>query len=387
MIEKNCEPLPSNKQSSPDKQPPRHRKRKEAIATIAIISMIGGCGFYSGTSDNDPLPTCSDIMTTATDFGGDKPTSEHVRTLEDLSFLSKNEAWEYGFRGSGIDVQGYSEGAPATTAVKVKITDDETKALYSGVITYSANDREQGKPIILTIANTADLKYITPSGTGIITINSHESAFHPNGGCTTPLPGQPDKHLVALTLAEKNQNHAYRRTSGQMDPKARNGIITTINQNENNFPENPFIAVNYGNINNEHAIGLPAVSSGYVIGYNPAEHTKTLLTSSESLDDSKGQGGPLFFQPDPNNPYTFQIGGLMLNEVDVKTPSSAELEKYNLSVTDADIQDNNLRLVTVLDSSTLTEIVTNSDVKEKAVNYDRAQSAAAASSGATYALT
>ena len=353
MVKKNCEPLPApEEQPSPDEQQSRRRKR---------------------WADD------------SVDLGYDKPAVSHTRTLSDLPFSSKDEAWEDAFRDSGIDVTGYSEGAPALTATKVKISGGETDVLYSGVITYSANDREQGHPIILTVVNSEDLENLTPDNIGIITIGSNESEFHPNGGCTMPMPGSSGKHIVALTLAEKNENHAYRRTSRQMSLEVKNGVITTIAQDD--LLEQPLTVVNYGSQDNERKIGKPIVASGFVVGYNDAAHTKTFLvataTSSskeEAFADRTGQGSPLFVQSNPDNPYEFQLGGLVV-EGSVASPSSQQLKHYNLDITDEEIEEYGLQLITVTDSAITKDLVTNPDVTEKAAQDEAQQSTASNTSG------
>lgn len=392
MVKKNCEPLPApEEQPSPNEQQShRHPKRKEVIAGLAIITLPTLYGAYSCLPDfypgNDPLPACSDTeRDDSVDLGYDKPAVSHTRTLSDLPFSSKDEAWEDAFRDSGIDVTGYSEGAPALTATKVKISGGETDVLYSGVITYSANDREQGHPIILTVVNSEDLENLTPDNIGIITIGSNESEFHPNGGCTMPMPGSSGKHIVALTLAEKNENHAYRRTSRQMSLEVKNGVITTIAQDD--LLEQPLTVVNYGSQDNERKIGKPIVASGFVVGYNDAAHTKTFLvataTSSskeEAFADRTGQGSPLFVQSNPDNPYEFQLGGLVV-EGSVASPSSQQLKHYNLDITDEEIEEYGLQLITVTDSAITKDLVTNPDVTEKAAQDEAQQSTASNTSG------
>ncbi len=384
MANKNCEPLPApEEQPSPDEQQSRRRKRGAVIASLALTTPLILHGIYNGLPDfypgNDPLPACSDTeLDDGADLGHDKPAVDHMRTLSDLPFSSQDEAWEHAFRDSGIDVTGYSEGAPALTATKVKISGGETDVLYSGVITYSANDREQGHPIILTVVNSEDLENLTPDNIGIITIGSNESEFHPNGGCTMPMPGPSGKHIVALTLANKNENHAKRRTSRQMDPDAKNGVITTIAQDD--LLEQPLTVVNYGSQDNERKIGKPIVASGFVVGYNDAAHTKTFLvataTSSskeEAFADRTGQGSPLFVQNNPDNPYEFQLGGLVV-EGSVASPSSQQLKHYNLDITDEEIEEYGLQLITVTDSAITKDLVTNPDVTEKAAQDEAQQS-------------
>ncbi len=378
MVKKNCEPLPApEEQPSPDEQQSRRLKRGAVIASVALTTPLVLYGAYNSLPDfypgNDPLPACSDTeLDDSVDLGHDKPAVDHTRTLSDLPFSSQDEAWEHAFRDSGIDVNGYSEGAPALTATKVKISGGETDVLYSGVITYSANDREQGHPIILTIVNTEDLENLTPDNIGIITIGSNESEFHPNGGCTMPMPGSSGKHIVALTLAEKNENHAYRRTSRQMSLEVKNGVITTIAQDD--LLEQPLTVVNYGSQGNERKIGKPVVASGFVVGYNDAAHTKTLLVSSEDgFDDRTGQGSPLFVQSNPDNPYEFQLGGLVV-EGSVASPSSQQLKYYNLDITDEEIEEYGLQLITVTDPAITKDLVTNPDVTEKAAQDEAQQS-------------
>jgi len=389
MAKDNREQLPPQKpeQPSPDEQQSRRRKRGAVIASLALTTPLILHGIYNGLPDfypgNDPLPACSDTeLDDGVDLGHDKPAVDHTRTLSDLPFSSQDEAWEDAFRDSGIDVTGYSEGAPALTATKVRISGGETDVLYSGVITYSANDREQGHPIILTVVNSEDLENLTPDNIGIITIGSNESEFHPNGGCTMPLPGPYDtshKHIVALTLAEKNENHAYRRTSRQMSLEVKNGIITTITQDD--LLEQPLTVVNYGSQGNERKIGKPVVASGFVVGYNDAAHTKTLLVSSEDgFDDRTGQGSPLFVQNNPDNPYEFQLGGLVV-EGSVASPSSQQLKHYNLDITDKEIKEYGLQLITVTDSAITKDLVTNPDVTEKAAQDEAQQSTASNTSG------
>ena len=389
MAKDNREQLPPQKpeQPSPDEQQSRRRKRGAVIASLALTTPLILHGIYNGLPDfypgNDPLPACSDTeLDDGVDLGHDKPAVDHTRTLSDLPFSSQDEAWEDAFRDSGIDVTGYSEGAPALTATKVRISGGETDVLYSGVITYSANDREQGHPIILTVVNSEDLENLTPDNIGIITIGSNESEFHPNGGCTMPLPGPYDtshKHIVALTLAEKNENHAYRRTSRQMSLEVKNGIITTITQDD--LLEQPLTVVNYGSQGNERKIGKPVVASGFVVGYNDAAHTKTLLVSSEDgFDDRTGQGSPLFVQNNPDNPYEFQLGGLVV-EGSVASPSSQQLKHYNLDITDKEIKEYGLQLITVTDSAITKDLVTNADVTEKAAQDEAQQSTASNTSG------
>lgn len=389
MAKDNREQLPPQKpeQPSPDEQQSRRRKRGAVIASLALTAPLILHGIYNGLPDfypgNDPLPACSDTeLDDGVDLGHDKPAVDHTRTLSDLPFSSQDEAWEDAFRDSGIDVTGYSEGAPALTATKVRISGGETDVLYSGVITYSANDREQGHPIILTVVNSEDLENLTPDNIGIITIGSNESEFHPNGGCTMPLPGPYDtshKHIVALTLAEKNENHAYRRTSRQMSLEVKNGIITTITQDD--LLEQPLTVVNYGSQGNERKIGKPVVASGFVVGYNDAAHTKTLLVSSEDgFDDRTGQGSPLFVQNNPDNPYEFQLGGLVV-EGSVASPSSQQLKHYNLDITDKEIKEYGLQLITVTDSAITKDLVTNPDVTEKAAQDEAQQSTASNTSG------
>ncbi len=380
MVKKNCEPLPApEEQPSPDEQQSRRRKRWAVIVSLALATPPALYGAYNSLPDfypgNDPLPACSDTeRDDSVDLGYDKPAVSHTRTLSDLPFSSKDEAWEDAFRDSGIDVTGYSEGAPALTATKVKISGGETDVLYSGVITYSANDREQGHPIILTVVNSEDLENLTPDNIGIITIGSNESEFHPNGGCTMPMPGSSGKHIVALTLAEKNENHAYRRTSRQMSLEVKNGVITTIAQDD--LLEQPLTVVNYGSQDNERKIGKPVVASGFVVGYNDAAHTKTLLVSSEDgFDDRTGQGSPLFVQSNPDNPYEFQLGGLVA-EGSVANPSSQQLKHYNLDITDEEIEEYGLQLITVTDSAITKDLVTNPDVTEKAAQDEAQQSTA-----------
>lgn len=384
MVKKNCEPLPPpEEQPSPDEQQSRRRKRGAVIASVALTTPLVLYGAYNSLPDfypgNDPLPACSDTeLDDGVDLGHDKPAVDHTRTLSDLPFSSQDEAWEHAFRDSGIDVNGYSEGAPALTATKVRISGGETDVLYSGVITYSANDREQGHPIILTVVNTEDLENLAPDNIGIITIGSNESEFHPNGGCTMPLPGPSGKHIVALTLAEKNENHAYRRTSRQMSLEVKNGVITTIAQDD--LLEQPLTVVNYGSQDNERKIGKPIVASGFVVGYNDAAHTKTFLvataTSSskeEAFADRTGQGSPLFVQNNPDNPYEFQLGGLVV-EGSVASPSSQQLKNYNLDITDEEIEEYGLQLITVTDSAITKDLVTNPDVTEKAAQDEAQQS-------------
>ena len=395
MVKKNCEPLPPpEEQPSPNEQQPHRRpKRKEVITGLAIIALPTSYCIYNSLPDfypgNDPLPACSDTeLDDSVDLGHDKPAVDHMRTLSDLPFSSQDEAWEHAFRDSGIDVNGYSEGAPALTATKVKISGGETDVLYSGVITYSANDREQGHPIILTVVNTEDLENLTPDNIGIITIGSNESEFHPNGGCTMPMPGPygtSHKHIVALTLAEKNENHAYRRTSRQMSLEVKNGVITTITQDD--LLEQPLTVVNYGSQGNERKIGKPVVASGFVVGYNDAAHTKTFLvataTSSskeEAFADRTGQGSPLFVQNNPDNPYEFQLGGLVV-EGSVASPSSQQLKHYNLDITDEEIEEYGLQLITVTDSAITKDLVTNPDVTEKAAQDEAQQSTTSNTSG------
>ena len=381
MANKNCEPLPApEEQPSPDEQQSRRRKRGAVIASLALTTPLILHGIYNGLPDfypgNDPLPACSDTeLDDGADLGHDKPAVDHMRTLSDLPFSSQDEAWEHAFRDSGIDVNGYSEGAPALTATKVKISGGETDVLYSGVITYSANDREQGHPIILTVVNTEDLENLTPDNTGIITIGSNESEFHPNGGCTMPMPGSSGKHIVALTLANKNENHAKRRTSRQMDPDAKNGVITTIAQDD--LLEQPLTVVNYGSQGNERKIGKPVVASGFVVGYDDATHTKTLLVSSEDgFDDRTGQGSPLFVQSDPSNPYNFQLAGLVV-EGSITSPTPEYLKKvYNVDVSYDDIDGRHLKLITVTNLAITTDLVTNPDVTEKAAQDEAQQSTA-----------
>lgn len=392
MAKKNREALPPNEQKrpnqpeqpSPDKKRPRCLTRGGAIISLTAVTLaaVGYIkhnmpDFYPG---NDPLPACSGTeLDGGADLGHDKPAVDHTRTLSDLPFSSQDEAWEHAFRDSGIDTAGYSEGAPALTATKVRISGGETDVLYSGVITYSANDRDQGHPIVLTVVNTEDLENLTPDNTGIITIGSNESEFHPNGGCTMPMPGPygtSHKHIVALTLANKNENHAKRRTSRQMDPDAKNGVITTIAQDD--LLEQPLTVVNYGSQDNERKIGKPVVASGFVVGYNDAAHTKTFLvataTSSskeEAFADRTGQGSPLFVQNNPDNPYEFQLGGLVV-EGSVASPSSQQLKHYNLDITDEEIEKYGLQLITVTDSAITKDLVTHPDVTEKAAQ-DEAQ--------------
>ena len=388
MVKKNCEPLPPpEEQPSPNEQQPHRRpKRKEVIAGLAIITLSTSYCIYNSLPDfypgNDPLPACSGTeLDGGADLGHDKPAVDHTRTLSDLPFSSQDEAWEHAFRDSGIDTAGYSEGAPALTATKVRISGGETDVLYSGVITYSANDRDQGHPIVLTVVNTEDLENLTPDNTGISTIGSNESEFHPNGGCTMPMPGPygtSHKHIVALTLAKKNENHAYRRTSRQMSLEVKNGVITTITQD--NLLEQPLTVVNYGSQDNERKIGKPIVASGFVVGYNDAAHTKTFLvataTSSskeEAFADRTGQGSPLFVQNNPDNPYEFQLGGLVV-EGSVASPSSQQLKHYNLDITDEEIEEYGLQLITVTSPAITTDLVTNPDVTEKAAQDEAQQS-------------
>ena len=380
---KNHELLPPEKQPSPDNpQPPRRPKRKEVIAGLAIITLPTLYCAYNSLPDfypgNDPLPACSDTeLDDSVDLGHDKPAVDHMRTLSDFSFDSENsedKAWERAFRDSGIDVKGYSEGAPALTATKVKISGGETDILYSGVITYSANDRDQGHPIVLTVVNTEDLENLTSNNIGIITIGSNESEFHPNGGCTMPMPGPygtSHKHIVALTLADKNENHAKRRTSRQMDPDTKNGIITTIAQD--NLLEQPLTVVNYGSQSNERKIGKPIVASGFVVGYNDATHTKTLLVSSEDgFNDRTGQGSPLFVQTNPGDPYKSQLAGLVV-EGSIASPTPEYLKKvYNVDVSYEGIDTHHLKLITVTDPAITKDIVTHPDVTKKAAQ-DEAQ--------------
>lgn len=389
MAKKNRELLPPQKQEqpSPNEQQSRRRKRGAVIASVALTTPLVLYGAYNSLPDfypgNDPLPACSDTeLDDSADLGHDKPAVDHTRTLSDLPFSSQDEAWEHAFRDSGIGVNGYSEGAPALTATKVRISGGETDVLYSGVITYSANDREQGHPIVLTVVNTEDLENLTPDNTGIITIGSNESEFHPNGGCTMPMPGPygtSHKHIVALTLAKKNENHAYRRTSRQMSLEVKNGVITTITQDD--LLEQPLTVVNYGSQDNERKIGKPVVASGFVVGYNDAAHTKTFLvataTSSskeEAFADRTGQGSPLFVQSNPDNPYEFQLGGLVV-EGSVVSPSSQQLKHYNLDITDEEIEEYGLQLITVTDPAITKDLVTNPDVTEKAAQDEAQQSA------------
>ncbi len=385
MVKKNREPLPPpEEQPSPDEQQSHRLKRGAVIASLALTTPLVLYGVYESIPDfypgNDPLPACSDTeLDDGVDLGHDKPAVDHTRTLSDLPFSSQDEAWEHAFRDSGIDVNGYSEGAPALTATKVKISGGETDVLYSGVITYSANDREQGHPIILTVVNSEDLENLTPDNIGIITIGSNESEFHPNGGCTMPMPGPSGKHIVALTLAEKNENHAYRRTSRQMSLEVKNGVITTIAQDD--LLEQPLTVVNYGSQGNERKIGKPVVASGFVVGYNDAAHTKTLLVSSEDgFDDRTGQGSPLFVQNNPDNPYEFQLGGLVM-EGSVASPSSQQLKHYNLDITDEEIEEYGLQLITVTDSAITKDLVTNPDVTEKAAQDEAQQGTTSNTSG------
>lgn len=401
MAKKNREALPPNEQKrpnqpeqpSPDKKLPHRLTRGGAIISLTAVTLaaVGYIkhnmpDFYPG---NDPLPACSGTeLDGGADLGHDKPAVDHTRTLSDLPFSSQDEAWEHAFRDSGIDTAGYSEGAPALTATKVRISGGETDVLYSGVITYSANDRDQGHPIVLTVVNTEDLENLTPDNTGIITIGSNESEFHPNGGCTMPMPGPygtSHKHIVALTLAEKNENHAYRRTSRQMSLEVKNGVITTIAQDD--LLEQPLTVVNYGSQGNERKIGKPVVASGFVVGYNDAAHTKTFLvataTSSskeEAFADRTGQGSPLFVQNNPDNPYEFQLGGLVV-EGSVASPSSQQLKHYNLDITDEEIEEYGLQLITVTDSVITKDLVTNPDVTEKAAQDEAQQSTASNTSG------
>ena len=388
MAKKNRELLPPQKQEqpSPNEQQSRRRKRGAVIASVALTTPLVLYGAYNSLPDfypgNDPLPACSDTeLDDSADLGHDKPAVDHTRTLSDPPFSSQDEAWEHAFRDSGIGVNGYSEGAPALTATKVRISGGETDVLYSGVITYSANDREQGHPIVLTVVNTEDLENLTPDNTGIITIGSNESEFHPNGGCTMPMPGPygtSHKHIVALTLAKKNENHAYRRTSRQMSLEVKNGVITTITQDD--LLEQPLTVVNYGSQDNERKIGKPVVASGFVVGYNDAAHTKTFLvataTSSskeEAFADRTGQGSPLFVQNNPDNPYEFQLGGLVV-EGSVASPSSQQLKHYNLDITDEEIEEYGLQLITVTDPAITKDLVTNPDVTEKAAQDEAQQS-------------
>ena len=387
MAKKNRELLPPQEQPLPDKQQFRRRKRwAVAIASLTLATPLALHDAYNSLPDfypgNDPLPACSDTeLDDSVDLGHDKPAVDHTRTLRDLPFSSQDEAWEHAFRDSGIDVNGYSEGAPALTATKVRISGGETDILYSGVITHSANDRDQGHPIVLTVVNTEDLENLTSNNIGIITIGSNESEFHPNGGCTMPMPGPygtSHKHIVALTLADKNENHAKRRTSRQMDPDTKNGIITTIAQD--NLLEQPLTVVNYGSQSNERKIGKPIVASGFVVGYNDATHTKTFLvataTSSskeEAFADRTGQGSPLFVQNNPDNPYEFQLGGLVV-EGSVASPSSQQLKHYNLDITDEEIEEYGLQLITVTDPAITKDIVTHPDVTEKAAQDEAQQS-------------
>ena len=383
MTKKNRELLPPQKQEqpSPNEQQSRRRKRGAVIASLALTTPLVLYGAYNSLPDfypgNDPLPACSDTeLDDNVDLGHDKPAVDHMRTLSDLPFSSQDEAWEDVFRDSGIDVTGYSEGAPALTATKVRISGGETDVLYSGVITYSANDRNQGKPIILTVVNTEDLENLTPNNIGIITIGSNESEFHPNGGCTMPMPGPygtSHKHIVALTLADKNENHAYRRTSRQMSLEVKNGIITTIAQD--NLLEQPLTVVNYGSQSNERKIGKPIVASGFVVGYNDATHTKTLLVSSEDgFNDRTGQGSPLFVQTSSDDPYKFQLAGLVV-EGSIASPTPEYLKKvYNVDVSYDDIDGRHLKLITVTNPAITTDLVTNPDVTEKAAQDEAQQS-------------
>ena len=382
MAKKNRELLPPQKQEqpSPDEQQSRRRKRWAVIVSLALATPPALYGAYNSLPDfypgNDPLPACSDTeLDDSADLGHDKPAVDHMRTLSDLPFSSKDEAWEHAFRDSGIDVNGYSEGAPALTATKVRISGGETDVLYSGVITYSANDREQGHPIILTVVNTEDLKNLTPDNIGIITIGSNESEFHPNGGCTMPLPGPYDtshKHIVALTLAEKNENHAYRRTSRQMSLEVKNGVITTITQDD--LLEQPLTVINYGSQDNERKIGKPVVASGFVVGYNDAAHTKTLLVSSDGFDNRTGQGSPLFVQTSSDDPYKFQLAGLVV-EGSIASPTPEYLKKvYNVDVSYDDIDTHHLKLITVTNPAVTTDIATHPDVTEKAAQDEAQQS-------------
>lgn len=387
MANKNCEPLPApEEQPSPDEQQSRRRKRGAVIASLALTTPLILHGIYNGLPDfypgNDPLPACSDTeLDDGADLGHDKPAVDHMRTLSDFSLDSENSednAWERAFRDSGIDVNGYSEGAPALTATKVRISGGETDILYSGVITYSANDRDQGHPIVLTVVNTEDLENLTSNNIGIITIGSNESEFHPNGGCTMPMPGPygtSHKHIVALTLADKNEKHAKRRTSRQMDPDTKNGIITTIAQDD--LLEQPLTVVNYGSQGNERKIGKPVVASGFVVGYDDATHTKTLLVSSEDgFNDRTGQGSPLFVQSDPSNPYNFQLAGLVV-EGSITSPTPEYLKKvYNVDVSYDDIDGRHLKLITVTNLAITTDLVTNPDVTEKAAQDEAQQSTA-----------
>ncbi len=383
MAKNNREQLPPQKpeQPSPDEQQSRRRKRGAVIASLALTTPLILHGIYNGLPDfypgNDPLPACSDTeLDDNVDLGHDKPAVGHTRTLSNLPFSSQDEAWEHAFRDSGIDINGYSEGAPALTTTKVRISGGETDVLYSGVITYSANDRDQGHPIVLTVVNTEDLENLTPDNTGIITIGSNESEFHPNGGCTMPMPGPYDtshKHIVALTLAEKNENHAYRRTSRQMSLEVKNGIITTIAQD--NLLEQPLTVVNYGSQSNERKIGKPIVASGFVVGYNDATHTKTLLVSSEDgFNDRTGQGSPLFVQTSSDDPYKFQLAGLVV-EGSIASPTPEYLKKvYNVDVSYDDIDRRHLKLITVTNPAITTDLVTNPDVTEKAAQDEAQQS-------------
>ena len=389
MAKKNREALPPNEQKrpnqpeqpSPDKKRPRCLTRGGAIISLTAVTLaaVGYIkhnmpDFYPG---NDPLPACSGTeLDGGADLGHDKPAVDHTRTLSDLPFSSQDEAWEHAFRDSGIDTAGYSEGAPALTATKVRISGGETDVLYSGVITYSANDRDQGHPIVLTVVNTEDLENLTPDNTGIITIGSNESEFHPNGGCTMPMPGPygtSHKHIVALTLAEKNENHAYRRTSRQMSLEVKNGIITTIAQD--NLLEQPLTVVNYGSQSNERKIGKPIVASGFVVGYNDATHTKTLLVSSEDgFNDRTGQGSPLFVQTSSDDPYKFQLAGLVV-EGSIASPTPEYLKKvYNVDVSYNYIDGRHLKLITVTNPAITTDLVTNPDVTEKAAQDEAQQS-------------
>ena len=383
MAKKNRELLPPEKQPSPDKpQSPRRPKRKEAIIGLAATTCAAvGCAYYTLPDfypGNDPLPACSDTeLDDSVDLGHDKPAVDHMRTLSDFSLDSENsedKAWERAFRDSGIDVNGYSEGAPALTATKVRISGGETDMLYSGVITYSANDRDQGHPIVLTVVNTEDLENLTPDNTGIITIGSNESEFHPNGGCTMPMPGPygtSHKHIVALTLAKKNENHDYRRPSRQMSLEVKNGVITTIAQDD--LLEQPLTVVNYGSQDNERKIGKPIVASGFVVGYNDATHTKTLLVSSEDgFNDRTGQGSPLFVQTNPGDPYKSQLAGLVV-EGSIASPTPEYLKKvYNVSYDD--IGTYHLQLITVTNPAITKDIVTHPDVTEKAAQDEAQQS-------------
>lgn len=158
-----------------------------------------------------------------------------------------------------------------------------------------------------------------------------------------------------------------------MSLEVKNGVITTIAQDD--LLEQPLTVVNYGSQDNERKIGKPIVASGFVVGYNDATHTKTLLVSSEDgFNDRTGQGSPLFVQTNPGDPYKSQLAGLVV-EGSIASPTPEYLKKvYNVDVSYDDIDGRHLKLITVTNPAITTDLVTNPDVTEKAAQDEAQQS-------------